>query len=182
VFKQLIPSLIAGAVIAGLALLSGLVGMVLAMRRKPQSTAEVIVSLSGTVLGLFFLCSFALYATLAKKASDALPAEMPVAKQILGTEEAKKVPMVCRACGHEFELDAVDLVSGQVSKMANVLAAVGDTDKLLDQVEKEAETGSVCPNCKKARAFPKKAVGATELGPLQDLMKQLEQNNGKTDP
>jgi len=182
VLKQLIPSLIVGAVAAGLALVLGLIGLVAALRRKQQITAEAMVSLSGAVMGALFLSSFVLNAVLAERTGEALPEEMSVAKQVLGTEKRKKVPMKCRACGHEFEVDAVDLMSSQVAKMTDVLSAMDDTDKLLDRVEKEGETGYVCPKCKKPKAFRKESLKVEQLGPVEDLMKQLDERSKVEQP
>ena len=170
IFKQLIQSLIAGGVVAGVALVCGLVGVVIALRRRPQSTAEVVVALSASLLGVFCLTSFAVYAGLARKAADAMPAGMSPIKQIIGTEKLKKIPMRCKACGHEFEVTSTDLLTQQAADVSRLMTGAQDINELLDDAEKQGAMGYLCPECGKRQGFPTQTLDGRELKSLEDLL------------
>ena len=70
-----------------------------------------MLSLTGTVLGMFGVTSFLVYAALARRASDALGDSLPVVKQVLGTEKATMLPVQCVDCGHQFEAAATDFLA-----------------------------------------------------------------------
>jgi len=170
IFKQVIQSLIAGGVVAGVALICGLVGVVLALRRSPQSTAEVVVALTASFFGVFCLTSFAVYAGLARKAADAMPAEMPIIKQVLGTEKLEKIAMRCKACGHEFEVTSSDLLAQRTADVSRLMTGAQDINKLLDNAEKQGAMGYRCPNCGKRQGFPTQTLDGRKPKSLEDLL------------
>ncbi len=170
VFKQLIQSLIAGGVVAGAALICGLVGVILALRRRPQSTAEALVALSAAFLGAFCLTSFVVYANLAKKAADVLPAGMSPIKQIIGTEKLQDVAMRCKACGHEFEISSSALLAQQTADVSRLMTGTQDINKLLDDAEKQGAMGYLCPSCQKRQGFPAQTLDGQELKSLDQLL------------
>ena len=153
IFKQLIQSLMVGAVISAAALGCGIYGVVLFARGKRRSPAGLYIALTAMVLGLFGITSFLLYAVLTKKVSDALPDSMGVVKQVLGTEELKRLPMQCGECGHQFEVTVTDLLTKMAGDIPAILAPSGDVNEFLDKLDRKGGPGFVCPKCGKPKAF-----------------------------
>lgn len=175
-FKQILPSLRMGAIVSGAAVACGVAGAVVHQRRKCESLGGMMLSITGAIMGVFGLSCFLLYAVLAKKASDAMPASMPAAgsvKQILGTEKVQKVPVQCVACAHQFEVAPSDILAKQAEDAAKLFSGVGgDINKLLDDVGSRGPLGMVCPKCKKPKAFPMQECPKCKHRYLPDIYKK----------
>ncbi len=153
VFRQLIQSLIVGGVVALLAVGCGVAGLVVHARRG-KGAVGVLLSVADIGIGGLGLALFTVIAITAKVTSDQLPPEMSVLKQVLGTERPARVPMKCQSCGHEFERSVTKLLQRQAGQAIRALRGAEDLDDVLDQVEKTARQGFVCPECKEPSARP----------------------------
>jgi len=152
IFRQLIQSLVAGGAVAAAALGCGVAGLVVYMRRG--GTAGALLAVADIAIARACIVMFTVAALLASAASERLPPQMSVLKQVIGTEPAARVRMKCRSCGHEFEVTATELLQRRAALAARALRGGRDLDQVLDEVEREARQGLVCPKCGQPAARP----------------------------
>ena len=153
IFKQLIQSLMLGAVAAAAGLGCGAAGIILASRKR-KKTGGMVISIASAVIGCLALLSLVSGIFLARVAAEQLPDSLSPIKEILGTEAPEPVPMKCAECGHEFEVSTLDLIRQMAGQGLNVIKGVNDINSLLDEVEKAGAQGHVCPQCGKPAAQP----------------------------
>jgi len=153
VFKQVIQSLIVGVAVSAPGLALAVTGIVLASR-KSRRTGGMGMSVAALIVALFGVASFTAYAMLAREAADMMPQSASAVRQLLGTEKPHVVPMKCAACGHEFEMSAMDLLMKQSTGVVGLLDAGADINALLDKVEKQPVPEHKCPHCGRTKARP----------------------------
>jgi len=161
VFKERLPSLLVGMVVAVVAFGFAIWGIVLAMNPKTKSGGTG-VSIAGVVMsGLSLIALVGFFIVLAvwpvKESSETPPvAKSPVpapktnvVKQAPAEKESGKLTMRCSTCGHEFEVSPRDYLTRQAAGPLGLLGEGESIDDILDRVEDQGDAGAnyPCPQC-----------------------------------
>lgn len=153
VLKQLIQSLMVGAVLALIAVGCGIAGFILA-NRKSKKTGGLLISIATILIGGLALCSYVVGAVAARAISESAPPSFSPIKQLLGTEKATRIPMKCAKCGNEFEVSSLDLLRQMAGRGMKAYQNIGDINRVLDEEERTGDQGCPCPKCGEPAARP----------------------------